>query len=509
LSETNKPRSRRDFLKVAGSFAAGAVVAGGAIAAIQPTEAPAVTETVTTTVTETEPLVTSGDINAFRSALERDGFIVQEGKFGVLDVLGLFEAGYLDSCYGNNPSTPYMILWMPAAPRETIDTAESIKIGKAVGNKFLIEGLQTDFKLQPNEAVVLVGSTPPPAAYFSYCSYLFSRAIADERRTIFASLGDTLNHVRINTSGTPNGADGNPFDQETIIVTTADKAIDARVRKAAQSAGYSSAIMNTAVIPSGLVKMGLEDDADTFLVLLRLAFFEDKEAGDAFVGNPGVSVFRLTPKESASLVPYGVQQLCSRGTGNVKELDLFGAVNDLRQAILTKYPGLKATELNTSIWLLEGFDAIQRGVNVIGENRDTTYLRTDEFNLGDDPDEFLIVYGVNHAATGKATYSNFGIYGAKILNGIGAVSSHGLSGIAETYIPGHAASRYLYAWKVARNSRGDPRCLEIPWGRKAHGIDLNEAAFVGFRAYVEKETKVGPFWSEILYDRAIKFGPSK
>jgi len=493
---------------MAGSFAAGAVVGGAAVAATQTGMGPAVTQTATESLTETV-LPSVGDLTAFRSALERDGFIVQEGKLGVIDILGLFEAGYLDSCYGNNPSTPYMLYWMPAAPGETIDRTEFIEIGKAVGNKFLIEGLQDDFKLRPDEALVLVGSTPPPAAYFSYRSYLFSRVIAGERRTLFPSLGDTLNHLRINTSGTPNGVEGNPFDRETIIVTTADKAIDGRVRRAAQSAGYSSAVMNTDVIPSGLVRMGLEADADNFLVLLRLAFFEDKEAGDAFMENPGVSVFRLTPKEPASLVPYGVQQLRPRGTGNAKELDLFGAVSDLRQAILAKYAGLNATELNTSIWLLEGFDAIQRSVNVIGENRDTTYLRTDEFTLDDDPDEFLIVYGVNHAVTGRATYSNFGIYGAKILNGIGAVSSHDLSGTAETYIPGHAASGDLYAWKVARRSRGDPRCLEIPWGRKAHGVDLDEAAFVGFRAYVEKETKVGPFWSELLYDRVVKFSSRK
>ena len=158
------------------------------------------TQTVTETLTETVP-PSVGDLDAFRSALERDGFIVQEGKLGVIDILGLYDAGYLDSCYGNNPSTPYMLYWMPAAPGETVDRSEFIEIGKAVGNKFLIEGLQDDFKLRPDEALVLVGSTPPAAAYFSFCSYLFDRVIAGERRTIFASLGDTLNHVRINTSG--------------------------------------------------------------------------------------------------------------------------------------------------------------------------------------------------------------------------------------------------------------------------------------------------------------------
>lgn len=57
MSEANKPRSRRDFLKLAGSFAAGATVAGTAVAATQfasPGPSLTVTETAgTLTVTET------------------------------------------------------------------------------------------------------------------------------------------------------------------------------------------------------------------------------------------------------------------------------------------------------------------------------------------------------------------------------------------------------------------------------------------------------------------------
>jgi len=257
------------------------------------------------------------------------------------------------------------------------------------------------------------------------------------------------------------------------------------------------------------LKMGLEEKADSFAFIHRFAFFQDEDAGNAYMKNPRAVVFRLTPKEPASFLPYEVQQLRVRGTGNTMELDLMGALNDLRQAIIAKYSTLNPTELKTSIWLLEGFDGIQREIDVIGENRDTTYLWTDRFTLKDDPNEFLIVYGINHAATGKVVYSNFGVYGSDILNGVGAVASQSLSGTAEDYIPGHPAAKYLYAWKVARRSQGDPRCLEVPWGIGAAGIDLDKECYVGFRAYVEKETKVGPFWSEILYDRTIKFSPSK
>jgi hypothetical protein len=41
----------------------------------------------------------------------------------------------------------------------------------------------------------------------------------------------------IKTEGTPDGQPGNPFNQTTVIITTADKGIDQRIRAAAQSAG--------------------------------------------------------------------------------------------------------------------------------------------------------------------------------------------------------------------------------------------------------------------------------
>jgi arylsulfatase len=52
LSEAKEHSSRRDFLKLAGSLAAGAAVGGAAVAGTQPTTGPTVTETVTTTITE-------------------------------------------------------------------------------------------------------------------------------------------------------------------------------------------------------------------------------------------------------------------------------------------------------------------------------------------------------------------------------------------------------------------------------------------------------------------------
>jgi hypothetical protein len=443
----------------------------------------------------TAAMADNGNVTDLKNILEKDGFIVQEGKFGYLDVIGLYQAGFLPSCFGNNPSTPYMIYYLPPPPGEKAMSENSTEVD-TLDNETL-----TEYRLRPDEALLFIGRTPPKCKYFSFVPYVYDRYFLDEgeRRRVFASLGDPLNLMTIKTSG------NSTFNASTFIITAADKGINDRIKAAGIAAGYPESIINSVVIPQPLVKMGLEQDADKFLILTRLAFFEDKVAGQDYRNGTAARVFRLTPKIiSNSTQAYGVPKLRVRGTGNTSELNLTSALNDLREAILKENKGANVTELTTQVWLYEGYDALQRGIDVIGENRDTTYLRTNNFTLGDNPKEFLIVYGVNHVMTGRATYCNFGIYGADILNGVGAVSDMNFTGTADKYLPGNPAAKYLYVYKVSRNCNKS-NCLFVPTGPGAYGIGPNQPAFIGFRAYLENATKTGPYWSEIVYDRVIKF----
>ena len=101
--------------------------------------------------------------------------------------------------------------------------------------------------------------------------------------------------------------------------------------------------------------------------------------------------------------------------------------------------------------------AIQRGINVVGPTRDALYLWTGgqlqfyppmpslltgqaekppkTFTLADDPNEFVIVYGVNHEAYGKAALSLFVVYGADIWNGVGGVGSDQYPGQLKSTFP--------------------------------------------------------------------------
>jgi hypothetical protein len=471
---------------------------------------------------------TTGDVNAFKLALEKDGFTVQQGSIGYFDIIKLYNLGILPSAYGNNPSTRYLSYFVPPAPGQKIPDL-FVKIATALGMRLNSTAL---WNLRPDEAVVFVGRTPPECRYFSYDHSLMSRTYGNDTRWIFANIADTVNNLDINTEGTPNGSAGNPFNKTTMIITTADRGIDQRIRAAALSSGYPNGIFNTQVLPSAMLNLGSENNSDTFLDIIRPAMYEDKQAGSDYLNNTPATVLRITPNESTKLDPYNYPEIRVRGTGKT-EFDLTADLAELREAILNKYSNLNATELPTSIWVPTGSDAIQRGVDAVGPDNDACYLWTSNrtidsqtppfpnlsqyydftphpaITLGDDPNEFVIVYGVNHVATGKAIYQNFVPYGAGAFNGVGMVADADFNGTAEAYLPNDPNAKYLYVYKIARHANGDPHCLEVPTGPGAYGIGLDQPLFISWRLYLEKATKTGPSYSEIVYDRAIKFSPKK
>ena len=203
-------------------------------------------------------------------------------------------------------------------------------------------------------------------------------------------------------------------------------------------------------------------------------------------------------------------------------------------------------ELDTHIWtgvtrednrelvIEKPYVGLQRGVQLLGAGRDTNYLATyPNFMLREGFDEYVIAYGVNHQATGKVTYSSVSIYadqdrwmGPKD----GTFLSPAFEGSAERYLPGDKDAQYLYAIKVARHcdDADKPYCMEVkqpdfldkngvayvmragrlPHRRKPAHVDLDEQEmFFLFRSYMEPKTNVSPDDNELLYDRAIYFGP--
>ena len=107
---------------------------------------------------------------------------------------------------------------------------------------------------------------------------------------------------------------------------------------------------------------------------------------------------------------------------------------------------------------------MQRGLDPLGDTRDAfivfaafmpEYGLTDEITLADG--EFLMIYGVNHVATGKASYHSINVYESKVGKvPLGGADDRVFSGTATPYLPGDPAANLMYAFKVSRSCGNEP-----------------------------------------------------
>ena len=223
------------------------------------------------------------------------------------------------------------------------------------------------WKLDETEAVVFFGCTPPPAKYFSFRSYVFS-AFHNLRPTIlFASLGDSTNHLVINTTGLTSN---DPFGKSTVVISTADMTTDGAVRDAFKAAGHPATAINTDIIPSSLVKMGHEALTDTFAMLYRAAIFEDPTMGKAYI-NTTWPVLKVTPPAQQNPLPFATPSFRKRGTGTTEVSYNSSFSNFVAQVekVIKSNSNYSVTYDKMSVVHLEGWECINDYTDCLGDNR--------------------------------------------------------------------------------------------------------------------------------------------
>lgn len=434
-------------------------------------------------------------LDKLESVLDRDGFEVHPGDAGSLNLSEAWCAetpGVDHALYTN--MAPYLRLRIPKSADEP---------------QVLADG----FQILPDEAIVLIGPTPPPVKYFGYYAFLFTRTFPDgSRQQLFATLGDTVNNATIKTIGPTS------FDSPVVIIFTPDRGTDERVRMALLRSGYPAAIINTIVIPSEMLHLGLNETADELRIVMRIGMPEDPDVVNAYIQNASdtITVLRVTPRTPAPSDPFPMPKLRVRGTGR-SEMGLTNKLNQLRESIIDSIPEYTATDLQSMPNWYEGFDNIQRWINPWADSRDAFFLTAgnvppfgpfDEIRLADD--EFLMVYGANHVATGKATYMSVNVYASEVAKmSIGQVFHDDLMGTAVPYLPSDdPAAELMYTYKISRNCGGELNCLQVGI-EDCPRLTIDSSTILGliFRMYLEPETKVGPAMTEMLYDRVLKFSP--
>ena len=133
-----------------------------------------------------------GSATDLTGALGARGLAVGKGSFEFLDLSQCCST----SCLGNNPSSPYGALFVPAAPGQPAAADRP-------------DGLSSTFRLRADEAIVFVGSTPPEVKYFGFTPYVADRAKdGGGRRLVAASVSEPGEAV---------------FGKRTAVIAAADR----------------------------------------------------------------------------------------------------------------------------------------------------------------------------------------------------------------------------------------------------------------------------------------------
>ncbi len=428
----------------------------------------------------------SPETQSLAQALTAQGFMVQNGAFAFIDM----STCCATSCSGNNPSSPYGAFYVPPAPGQTVPNSNPRP-----------DGTSSAVHLRADEALVFVGNTPPEANYFGFTPYLFDRPDArGNRKPIFASLSETLNQRVI---GTDTGA---PFEQRTAIVAAADATTVARARAALVASGVPDHAINVITFDPALGHFGLDEASDTFGILFRMAVVKDAAKRDAYLANPGGTLFRITPSaaDAGPGTPLPSPAARTKATSPTEQATR-PAVDRLADAIKRTHLASASQAVRVDEGTPDPVSCIQNLTTCAGDNRDTNYPGTPPRVLFAGDDDFYVVFGVDHQVSGKTSYANASVYALEKLVGLVSVASDKYPASAARYLPGDPDASKLYAWKFARHCDGEPFCTVVPKGACPTGIENGALGNITFRTYLEPSSKTAPLTSTLVRDRVLYF----
>lgn len=495
----------------------------------------------TTEMTEiTETIDAFGTASGFKKNMEQMDFYVQEGRFGELDTIGLASQGKLISCFGNNAGSVYTVFYLPPAPDqdyavgnpehgwedEQATKYDDPEVENAPANPYFSPaGWQ--YKLRADEALVLFTELPPECKYYSFINYIMfteekenkdyskekgyfrvGNEVTGYYHPVFGSIGSSVNSGNVKSTGE------SAFGTNAVIVVSANQSVTDSVIGQLKKAGFSEDVINVMTIPEQTYRMGLDQGKDTFTFLGRISQPVDQDAYEDYITglSKNSTVYRVTPKTEIASAPYENEKLIPRGNGEHEAAvlcDVERHLDEIRNSLIAQYAdAYDYEELTSDIAVPEGLTAYIKDTNAQGDNRDTAYLMTQNFTLNSDED-FIVVYGVNHTATGKAHYSNAVLYARPMLNGVCSVYDSMFKGTANDYLEEECtdADSY-YVYKMARTKLDEnTKIIEYSTGNEKgqyYGVDNGNTLLMAFRAYVD-ETGVGASYYEIVYDRTIVF----
>jgi hypothetical protein len=443
----------------------------------------------------------------FQSQLEKFAYVSQTGTEEAVDLNEWYCAGSLFSAIWANPQAPYITTRLPEVAGQAPNSNPP-----------------ATWRLREDEAVVLIGLTPPPLAYFSF-DFTMMKGFLTDGPLLWVSVGDPVNNMTVRTTG------ATPYDRPFALVITGHRRTEAEVNKMLATAGLGGAI-NNVTIPPAMFRLGLDEGSDEFFFGTRTAVPEPgfEQARDEYLAAPPLWAFRVRPKNNSADEtqpvyapdPLPVPPLRVSGTGTT-ELDLNPALQLLRQRIIEAYPGYTAQDVPVERGFEESYPGLQNKLlinppiqGVGAYSYDCRYLMSPTFILPDG--SFLVAYGPHHVSTRKASYASISVYvdadAALILKTRNHVE---LQSSARDFIADQQDADKFYAWAFTRAGSSGPQgphvtplpatdtCYCEPYGT-TRAVDMSTVQHL-VRIYAEPATKSRPALSELLLDRLLLFTP--
>jgi len=427
--------------------------------------------------------------------LKKQGFEVSQGYFKLYtNDYCPYSFEVMHTCYGNNPAAPYVLFSVPPWPKEYVDPETIEACGP---NK---EGYITSYRFDPQEAIVIFGVLPPPAAYFGLQTYLFTTKDKfdtsstpyqffynvypnmlnkfftkvpsnPKRLESFSSLSNSINNVVIERKSET------AFNQQRFFIVTPDQNMDKIVRKALNKISVEDKDIFTEAIPSNL-RIGLDKSADDFLTVIRYVKPEDGggegSLSDKWRKDPPLVVLRVRDtRDGQTAEPYPQVVLETRTGEDESYLkpDLLNLVKAVSERWGQPCTDTECKDKAGGLFILElppinmvGPKCTEIGMNCQADSEDTSYQYSKDVFLNDDV--VFAVAGTLGTQTDNATYVGLGLMASMRQLGFDNLFDEDLMDTASKYASVVNNTEKFFLYYFARNCKGlgdltDGNCREI------------------------------------------------
>lgn len=422
--------------------------------------------------------------------LTQQGFEVLQGGSLRLYTVDDCPASYQEMglCYANNPAAPYVGLSLPPWDKEYIDPATDTAFGY---------DLRAPYRLDPREAIVILGDLPPQAAYFGLQSYVVTRQAHFDKHSdlyqyllslnkpdllavfftpvpqnhqrilVFASLGNSINHVVIEEQS------GEAFSQERSFIITPDQVMDAAVRAAMSELSIPAEDVFTEPIPSNLI-LGLNKPSDDFVTVIRYSMPADGgdpgDPSDIWRKEPPLAVLRVRDtrpgRQAETFSPAVIEERSYTSEFYLQEdrMDLAMAVAQRWGQPQKISQAARFMVLQQAPFNLLGPECIEIGQNCLADTQDTSYQYSLPLPITDS--QVYAVIGTLGTQTGNASYVGLGLTSTIRLLGFDNLSDADLKDTASAYSAQVENTDKFFLYYFTRDCSvldglTDGNCLEI------------------------------------------------